>query len=269
MQILYATDLHGNIQKYDDVLCFAVEHGIKLIHLGGDILPKGSGILENQKKFINGYLKVFYDNCRNQGIDVLAFFGNDDIYSRKKYFRQHATLLDEFPFEKDGYTFKAYPYVQDYPFGLKSACKLDNPAWELKEPYISSPVDCGLTGNLEIIPDIQKYFAEKGSIQEDLDNLHVDKKTIMAIHQPPWALNLDVCIGGRRVGSEAVFNWIKKEQPLAVLCGHIHENFSVTGTWTANVGRTLVIQPGQKEDQTTLVILDVEGNNIKPQIFFR
>jgi len=140
IRLLYATDLHGDTQKYEDVLEFAKEHEIKLIHLGADILPKGPALLKIQKKFVKGYLKHFYARCQYEGIKVLACFGNDDVYTRKKYFREYADLLDEEPYERDGYVFKAYPYVLDYPFGLKTACKLDHALWE-RPGYIGIPCD--------------------------------------------------------------------------------------------------------------------------------
>ena len=86
MKFIYATDLHGSIPKYEDILKFAIEQDIHLIHLGADLLPKGSNLLGIQKDFVNIFLKEFYKLAKENNIDVLAFFGNDDIYTRKKYF---------------------------------------------------------------------------------------------------------------------------------------------------------------------------------------
>jgi len=97
MRFLYATDLHGNQRKYDDVYQYAYDNGIDLIHIGADILPKGPEILKEQKAFIRNYLKEFYLKCSESGIKVLAFFGNDDIYTRKRYLLEYASLLDETP----------------------------------------------------------------------------------------------------------------------------------------------------------------------------
>ena len=224
LRFLYGTDFHGRVPKYEALLSFALEQKIPLIHLGSDLLPKGSDILKEQKKFVNGYLREFYDRCHDRDIEVLAFFGNDDVYTRKKYFRKYASLLDETPLEKNGHSFRAYPYVQDYPFGLKTACKLDHSGWECPEEYLGRPVDCSDQGFVTI-ENPEEYFLKKGTIEDDLKAIHLDSKTIMAIHQPPWGLGLDVCLGNRRVGSKAVYDWIEREQanlPL-VLCGHIHE----------------------------------------------
>jgi uncharacterized protein len=262
---VYTTDLHGNETKYEAIFDFAVEHNISLIHIGSDILPKGSNLPEIQKAFINGYLKEFYQRCSDKNINILAFFGNDDVYILKKYFKKYATLLDEASFQKEGYDFRAYPYVQDYKFGLKTACKLDYPGWACPEPYNQDPVDFTEKGQRFVIADPQEYFNDKGTIEEDLKKIHATNKTIMAIHQPPWSLDLDVCRDGRRVGSVSVFDWIQREQPLLVLCGHIHESPQISHVWKANIGKTLVIQPGQwatlvgltTEIKTTLVYIEI------------
>ena len=259
MIFLYGTDFHGSIQKYEAILHFAIEEDIKLIHLGADLLPKGSNMYEIQKKFVNGYLKEFYQRAKDNGIDILAFFGNDDIWSRKKYFLKYASLLDEVPYQKDGYEFKAYPYVPDYPFGLKTAVKLDSTGWKCPEAYLTAPVDFTDKGIVPIL-DINDYFLKKGTIEEDLRGVPVDNKTIMAIHCPPCSVDLDVCYHGRRVGSKAIYDWIEKNSLKLVLCGHIHESPWVSKVWKAKVGNNLVIQPGQSEDRTTFVVIDIQDS---------
>jgi len=79
----------------------------------------------------------------------------------------------------------------------------------------------------------------------------------MAIHQPPYGLDLDVCVGEKRVGSKAVYDWIRAKKMPLVLCGHIHENYEVTGIWKRELNKTLVIQPGQSCMKTTIVIIDM------------
>jgi Icc-related predicted phosphoesterase len=284
MRFLYCTDLHGDVQKYEAVIKYAIENDIKLIHLGADILPKGPNIQERQKKFIKVFLKVFYNECKKIGIDVLAFFGNDDLYSRKKYFKEYAQLLDEVPFEKEGYTFKAYGYVPDYPFGLKSGCKLDYPGWTCPDEYTQEPVEFTDKGII-IIQDPVQYFLDKGTIKEDLVKISADNKTIMAIHCPPKFLGLDVClkkserptdtkINGfyytkKEVGSKSITDWIAINNPLLSLHGHIHESYLASGIWKVNMGKTTVIQPGQISVGTTVVDIDVSDkwyNGVKAKL---
>ena len=79
----------------------------------------------------------------------------------------------------------------------------------------------------------------------------------MAMHMPPSGVGLDVCYGGRRVGSKAIYDWICREKPPLFLCGHIHEAPAVSNIWKANIGDTIVIQPGQDIYKTTLVLIEI------------
>jgi Icc-related predicted phosphoesterase len=265
IKFIYSTDLHGNYKKYEDVFSFAIKHDIKLIHLGADTLPKGPGLLNIQEKFVKSYLRNFFINCQEKGIKILASFGNDDLYSRKKYFRRYASLLDEIPYNLSGYTFKSYPFVLDYPFGLKTACKLDYIGWKCPDPYIGTPCDYHDSERYPII-DINDYFSKKGTIEEDLKNIPADNKTIMAIHQPPNAMGLDVCADLRRVGSKSVYDWILREKPLLVLSGHIHESFEMTDIWKVELKGTTIIQPGQDRSKTTMVYIEIIDNKVSAQI---
>lgn len=269
LKFVYATDLHGNEKKYEDVLYFSKEMKVNIIHIGADVLPKGSSMQKTQKKFINGFLKELYTKVvSEEGKSLYLHFGNDDLYTRKKYFKNYGTLLDEQPEVYDKYIFRAYSYVPDYPFGLKTACKLDSPNWKLSEPYISIPVEIGDQGFYPI-PDVDEYFKHKGTISEDLKALKMldPRRTIFSIHTPPANVDLDVCMGYRRVGSQAVYKWIEENQPLLVLCGHIHESPDVTSTWKAKIGDTTVIQPGQPQTRTSVVYIEVDNKKVHSEIY--
>lgn len=262
MIFIYATDLHGDIVKYNTILDFAIQENIKIIHLGADLLPKGSDILRSQKNFINGFLKKFYEKCRQNNIEVLAFFGNDDVYTRKKYFLKYASLLDEQPREIDNYYFKAYPFTCDHPFRLKTACKLDYRNWT--RPYVDYGVDVNESGFVQI-ENLDNYFEQKSTIEEDLSTFEVTDTTIVACHMPPCSVELDVCgnkLGNTRVGSQSIYNWIKQSQPCLVLCGHIHESYDISKTWKTYIGKTLVVQPGQIFGKTRFIVFSVVRSSI-------
>ena len=40
LKFVYGTDFHGNVKKYSDVLLFAIDHKIPIVHIGADLLPK-------------------------------------------------------------------------------------------------------------------------------------------------------------------------------------------------------------------------------------
>jgi len=274
MLFLYATDLHGDQEKYKKILSYALDHQIKIIHLGADILPKGRNLPEIQMTFVKKFLKEFYQKAKDNGIKILATFGNDDLVSMKKEFRKFGSLLNEEPVEIEGFLFKAYPYVCDYPFALKSICKLDYRGW--MRPFCLDGVDYTEDGKRIEILDIDKYLAKKSTIQEDLaKEVILHKNLIMSCHMPPKNLELDVC--GRRtptgydrlerVGSKSIYEWIKVQQPTMFLCGHIHESHSITNVWRKNLNKTLVIQPGQMQ-RTTFVLIKIENEQIETELIF-
>ncbi|MDD5650471.1 MAG: hypothetical protein PHF86_08665 [Candidatus Nanoarchaeia archaeon] len=270
MLFLYATDLHGDQEKYKKILSYALDHQIKIIHLGADILP------DVQTTFVKKFLREFYQKAKDNEIKILASFGNDDLVSMKKEFRRYGSLLDEEPVEIEGFLFKAYPYVCDYPFPLKSICKLDYRGW--MRPFCLDGVNYTENGMRVEILDIDKYLAKKSTIQEDLaKEIVLHKNFIFSCHMPPRNLELDVC--GRRihtgydrlerVGSVSIYNWIKEQQPLLSLHGHIHENYAITKQWKVILGKTLVVQPGQpfltiydKEAKTRFVKFELENEHV-------
>jgi uncharacterized protein len=269
MVFIYATDLHGNEKKYNDILSYALENEIKLIHLGADILPKGKDILSIQKFFVKGFLRDFYKRAQDRNIRLLTLFGNDDIITRKKYFKKYGSLLDENPVEIEGMIFKAYPYVCDYPFPLKTICKLDYIGWE--RPECSWATDVTENG-FKDIENIDTYLASKTTIQDDLKNEKVlSNNVIMTMHMPPSNLDLDVCgtyfapinefIKLKFVGSKSIYNWIEQEKPLLTLHGHIHESYNITGVWKRKIGETLVVQPGQMS-KTRFVVFKVKPGKV-------
>ena len=116
-----------------------------------------------------------------------------------------------------------------------------------------------------MIEDIDHHLRNQSTIEDDLKKIRAGKKTIMAIHAPPSQVNLDVCYGFRRVGSDSILHWIEKRQPLLVLSGHIHESREI-GEWKTYIGKTMVIQPGQVDKQTTMVHIEIDGNSVEADL---
>lgn len=116
------------------------------------------------------------------------------------------------------------------------------------------------------IQDIGFYFKDKGTIEEDLKNIKASDKLIMAIHTPPDIGGLDQVSNSTRVGSKAVRQWIEREQPLMVLCNHIHESYHITDVWKVEYGRTTIIQPGQLPGQLHAVIIDISDTTVTSEL---
>ncbi|MGL4982561.1 MAG: metallophosphoesterase family protein [Treponemataceae bacterium] len=89
----------------------------------------------------------------------------------------------------------------------------------------------------QIIGDLRILKENKTQIGE-LSNL------ILILHQPPKNTNLDKTSTGMHVGSEKLRTFIETHQPLAVICGHIHEAVS-----TDTIGTTFLVNPGSLAEQ--------------------
>lgn len=269
-KFIYTTDLHGNCTKFNNILDFAIKEKISLIHLGSDFLPKSRDILEKQQDFISNFFIPYYKRAQENNIKIFVFFGNDDLYCLKNNLRKNnINLLDETEENFEGYKFIAYPYVCDHPFGLKHASKLDYSGWE------RPPCDYGveiLKTHTKSIPDIDFYLSQKTTIEKDLKKIKADNKTIMSFHMPPSKLGMDACYTREQnvyvyVGSDSIYNWIEKEQPIISLHGHIHESYDITKIWKSDLGKTLVIQPGQMQ-LNRFVVLEVDGEKVTPCLKF-
>lgn len=256
LRFLYATDLHGDEVKFEVVLEKAIEWKINLIHLGADILPKGRGSLHNiQRNFLNGFLKDYHKRCNDRSIELLLSFGNDDLHAFKPLYRKYGKLLDEHPYQYENFIFQAYNYVPIYPFSLRTACKNDSKGWV----YNDRPCDTMEADEHGFykVDDPDAYFEAKGTIQYDLEKIKGGDNKIFACHCPPSGVKLDACTDGRHVGSQALFDWIMKNQPKLVLCGHIHESYRKTNQYKATIGGTTVLQPGQGLFGVTMVDIKI------------
>ncbi len=258
MQFIYITDFHGDIRKYEKVFDKALKLDVKLIVNGGDICPhRGS------KNFLRDYFPGWLEKCKDAGIINLGMFGNDDpkadlIYLDELVKKGLFTGIDLKTVDIEGWKLWGYNYVPDYPFALKDWVKLDYEG-AVRPGYFGRPVESSSTGYLDI-EDIDGYFNEKGTIAEELENISLSEpeKTIVVTHSPPQGTGLDVCFDGRVVGSKSVYEFIRKQQPVLSLHGHIHESPRVTGVWKTNIGKTLACQPGPEP-----VLIDIDEHGLK------
>lgn len=179
---------------------------------------------------------------------------------------------------ENGLVFCGMNKVRDYPFGYKHYCVPDG-------DWVADPVQyCGegLTldenGNEIAIPDLRRYLLGKRSIQAHLQDLKTQlvpgemSRSIWMVHQPPASLGMDICEDGRQVGSPALLQFIKENQPLLGCSGHIHESpHQSGGQWVAQVGGTTWVQTGQVYDRLHYVTLDVTAKyavtNVRHSVF--
>jgi Icc-related predicted phosphoesterase len=95
------------------------------------------------------------------------------------------------------------------------------------------------------------YEISEHQIEAFLEQLPVDaaQPLILVSHQPPHNTVADRAMKMKHVGSRRLSEWIKAQQPLLVLSGHIHESFG-----HKVYGHSHVINPGAFKDGRYAVV---------------
>ena len=118
------------------------------------------------------------------------------------------------------------------------------------------------TGKTEFERSEEEILSDFGiiesSIKETADS-SLWAKTILICHNPPKSELCDKVNESLHAGSQLFTDYIQKNQPLAVICGHIHE-----GVGIEKIGNTTVINPGPLlEGHYAWLELTKEGENWK------
>lgn len=265
MKILYTTDLHGCRWKYERLLNLAHRHAAEVVINGGDMLPKGADLLWSQHEFIGEFLQAHFESFQKDGIRYLCCLGNDDLARNDGAFEaacQKTNAVTNVAGKKilvQGYEFIGMNLVVDYPFRLKDRCRMDTRDFRFPEQY-GSALFSEKDGMREVA-NWQACAKTLPTIQEELDMLPRPSKmdeAVYIMHMPPAFLGLDVCGNGQCVGSVAVYQFLRDNQPLLSLHGHIHESPDMSGIWQARLKQTICIQPGQS-GALTYVVIDLES----------
>ncbi len=266
MKILFVTDLHGDQAKYQKVFEFAKKHNVQVVVNGGDMLSMEDDLHRTQREFILGFLDHYFAEFDKAGIYHLGILGNDDLGIHDEYFEQtcskfnHIVNLAQRKFSLDGYEFLGFNLVADYPFRLKDRCRMD-----LRNSPFQRQMGQELLSTEQGFQTLKDWFGvamSKPTLEDELETLPKPddmEKTVYVIHMPPAFVSLDVCWSCEKVGSEAIYKFIDKNQPLLTLHGHIHESPARTGVWQARIGNTVSVQPGQlKEGVVSCVLIDLD-----------
>ncbi|MBD3194244.1 MAG: phosphoesterase [Candidatus Lokiarchaeota archaeon] len=273
MKILFITDLHGTKSKYKKVHDIAKAENVNMVINGGDMLPTHPNFFI-QDEFIQSFLDEYLNDFDREKIYYLGMAGNDDLitfddlliqtfekYSYTEYIAQRWVKIGQFEFI-------GMNFITDLPFGLKDRARIDNDDFEFPKQIGKQLISSN--GEIKEIKDWFAYARNLPTIEEELENLPEPenyRKTIYIFHMPPSNISLDVCSDASRVGSKAIFEFIKKRQPLFTLHGHIHESVSMSGKWYNKIGNTISIQPGQGDYHKK--ILDYVIVNLKTMTFER
>jgi Icc-related predicted phosphoesterase len=262
----FASDLHGHMAHYEELLALVKTEKAEAVILGGDLMPRKGhhhASLEIQLAFVRSEFRDFSVRLRGSMESKLCIIlGNDDWAGTIPLFRELESeglvrMLDEEAFALgERFFLSGYSYVPPTPFLLKDFEKRDlsdDPSPNsLRRIYVTR------NGSVEET-DEHAFFESRGSIQEDLafwpDSTPGDQ-TIRVMHGPPFGTALDRLYDGRSAGSKAVRAFILKTQPLLTLHGHIHESPAVSGTFVERIGRTVSVNAGQTGRGLSAVLFD-------------
>ncbi len=275
MKILYVTDLHGSEWKYDRIFEISKSMKADIVINGGDMFPLRGNLL-HQDDFIINYLDEHFSNFNSERIYYLTMLGNDDLQKFDDFFQ---TICNKYEYilninfqriEINNIEFIGMNLVPDLPFALKDRARKDTKEFafprQLGKPVLST------SNGWKKIDDWFSYVDTLPTIEEEINNLVRPsniEKAIYVIHTPPSDVSLDVCHDGRKVGSRAIYEFLKKTQPLLSFHGHIHESPEILGKWVNEIGRTICIQPGQShyhQKSLVYVVIDLETMTLERKI---
>ncbi|HMQ14614.1 MAG TPA: metallophosphoesterase [Phycisphaerae bacterium] len=271
---LFASDLHGDADRYTRLLDAIRRRRPAAVFLGGDLLPPGLGgpatLAWNTADFFDGFLLRHLSRLRSElGAAYPRVFvipGNDDHRS------QEAAMLDlaarglwEYVHLRsvnwEDHTVAGYACIPPSPFQLKD--------WERYD--VSRFVDPGCVSPEEGRRSVpaQADDVRYGTIERDLERLLAGvpaERLIALFHAPPYNTALDrAALDGRvidhvpldtHVGSLAIRRAIESLQPLLTLHGHVHEAPRLTGAWRVRIGRTHCLTAAHDGPELALIEFD-------------
>lgn len=112
------------------------------------------------------------------------------------------------------------------------------------------------TGKTEFEREEQDIIADFNIVKncvEETGDKSLWKNLILICHNPPKGKTVDAVNENLHAGSELFAKYIEENQPLAVICGHIHE-----GVGMEKIGETLVINPGSLGEAGSYAQMEIE-----------
>jgi len=269
----FATDLHGQADRYLKLFAAVARERPAAVFLGGDLLPTGRTALETcggLHDFLGDFL-VWNLRQLREGLEaayprVFVILGNDDPRSAEAAVLSAARdgvweYMHERRVKWGDYDVYGYACVPPTPFLLKD--------WERFD--VSRHVDPGCVSPEEghrSMP-VAENEVRYATIAADLARLAGDddlSHAILLFHSPPYQTKLNrAALDGRtvdgvtldvHVGSVAIRRFIEARQPLLSLHGHIHESARLTGAWCERIGRTYCVAGGHDGPELALVRFD-------------
>lgn len=266
MRLVYTADLHGNIQAYRQLLALAVQQEVRVVAVGGDLLPHSITItdaIQVQRDFVERSLRPLLAEFRaaHPAIELYLLPGNDDWAAAIATLDDLETEGLIHPLHERIYSLSndlwlaGYACVPITPFSIKDYERYDGgnpPAYSFEMAYTSSGSQPIKTSLAELL--------HQPAIADDLESLarrSDPRRTIYVCHTPPYNTGLDA-MRTRHVGSRALRAFIEQHQPLLTLHGHIHEAPQISDRYVECIGATWCVNPGHDPRNFSAVVLDTD-----------
>lgn len=276
MLCFFASDLHGQEDRYEKLWRAVEDSPPEVVLLGGDLLP--SALLEmvssdsDHEDFVTDFLAHGFERLRQslgkRYPKVFLILGNDDGRSEEAAVSDVAgtglwIYLHNRHYVLDGWHILGYANVPPTPFGLKD--------WERYDVSRYVPPGCVSPEEGWRSVPVAEHEIRYATIQQDLDALTRDVPSANAVllaHSPPDETTLDRAANDGKlvehvpldlhVGSVAIRRLIERWQPLLTLHGHIHESARLTGSWKDRIGRTYLFGAAHDGPELALVRFRLE-----------
>jgi Icc-related predicted phosphoesterase len=274
-QCLFASDLHGRIDRYEKLFAAIEERCPSAVFLGGDLFPFPFAALDTREvvpaDFARDYLAVRFEELRRRAEErypnVFVILGNDDPRA------DEAAIIEgdakglwrychEGKCDFGSYVVFGYAYVPPTPFQLKD--------WERYDVsrYVPPGGVSPEQGRRSVGVDVRA--TRNATIKDDLERLTHEapmEHAVLLFHTPPHETRLDRAASDGKavdhvpldlhVGSIAVRRFIEARQPLLTLHGHIHESARLTGAWRDRIGRTYAFSGAHDGPELALVSFEL------------
>ncbi len=262
MDCVFTADLHGNRARYRELGNLIEKENPDALFIGGDLFRPDRTSEEFISEELFEPIKQFRRKC-DKAFRCFVILGNDDPRGLEDIFLEadRQGVIDyvhnrTIPFGDLFVT--GYAYVPPTPFQMKDWEKYDVSRYV--DPGCVSPED----GYRSVPVPAHKIRYE--TIAADLAELVHNappQKTIWLFHSPPYNTALDrAALDGvmvdfvpldLHVGSIAIARFIKQQQPLLSLHGHVHESTRLSGHWREVIGQTSAYNGSSDRDELAVI----------------
>jgi len=272
---LFATDLHGRLDRYRKLFRAIEAEKPTAVFLGGDLLPgmvaAMAGGRPSHDDFVNDYLAVEFELLKSKLAadypEVFVILGNDDGRMPESAMHDVSarglwTYLHDRSASLGSFTVYGYAYVPPTPFLLKDWERYDVSRYV--DPGCISPED-----GRHSVP-VPRRETKLATIQDDIERLTGSvemERAVFLFHSPPYRTKLDrAALDGKmidhvpldvHVGSIAIQRFIKSRQPWLSMHGHIHESVRLTGTWLDRIDKTVMLGAAHDGPELALIGFDL------------